>query len=73
MVNLALKLTQHAIAIGTPNTRLIIAIKFVNLALKLTQHVIAIGSLGTRLTIAINLVNLCSTKVDATCSSYWVT
>ena len=73
MVNLALKLMQHVIAIGSLSTRLKFAINLVNLALKLTQHVIAIGSLGTRLTIAINLVNLCSTKVDATCSSYWVT
>jgi hypothetical protein len=73
LVNLALNLTQHVVAVGSLGTRLRIVINLVNLALKLTQHVIAIGSLGTRLTIAINLVNLCSTKVDATCSSYWVT
>ena len=49
MVNLALNLTQHVVAVGSLGTRLRIVINLVNLALKLTQHVIAIGSLGTRL------------------------
>ena len=55
MTFLALKLTQHVIAIVLLSNRLTFAINFVHLALKLTQHVIAIVSLNTRLTFAINL------------------
>ena len=56
-VNLAPKLTQHVIAIGSLRTRLTFARNFVNLAPKLTQHLIGIESLSTRLPIARNFVN----------------
>ena len=39
-VHLALKLTQHVIAIGFLSTRLTFAINFVHLALNLMQHVL---------------------------------